>query len=566
MSTIRNIKTKLLQHNAIITIADKGQTLIITDETEYNTKTYQFLNNVHFKTTMSDLTNTFQKEVKKVTKSCPILIPQDTKWKYSNMNPKAPNIRALIKLHKPNAPIRPIVNWQHAPAYKLARYISDKLKAILELPYTFNIKNSQQLINDLCNTTEYNQNLRLASFDITNMYTNIPTGKIMPCISQICKLRDIPNDMKIEITKIVYTVLKQNYFDFDNHTFKQIDGLAMGAPTSALFSEIYIQMIEHTKIYKILVVNNICNYLRYVDDIILVYDVTVTDIMTVLNQFNCITTNLQFTAELESNRQLNFLDLAIRREQENFGFNIYRKPTTTDHIIPDDSCHPLEHKCSAIRFLTQRLETYPLNEADKRKERNTIQHILKANKYGHSTLTKSHPKPDIKMTQEEKKVKRAIFTYTGPHVRKITKLFHSARLKTAFTTKHTIQKLLRAHQNQTNFNGSGVYQLECGDCNRKYVGQTGRSFRTHFKEHKGDFDNNHNKSLFAKHLIEGHSLQPIESCMKILEYNRKIQKLHTLEQYHIYRLTKTEHPLNEQYADMQNPIFESILKVYPIQR
>jgi hypothetical protein len=231
------------------------------------------------------------------------------------------------------------------------------------------------------------------------------------------------------------------------------------------------------------------------------------------------------------------------------------------------SCHPFEHKLSAIRFLTQRLETYPLNDADKFKENNTIQHILKVNNYGHSIPHNLHSEPGKKKKQEEKKLKRAIFTYTGPQVRKITKLFHSAKVKTAFTTKHTIQKLLRTHQNQINFNGSGVYQLECGDCNRKYVGQTGRSFHTRFKEHKGDFDNNNNKSLFAKHLLEeGHSLQPIESCMKILEYQRKSQKLNTLEQYHIYRLTKTEQPLNEQYTGTQNPIFESILKVYPILR
>jgi hypothetical protein len=69
------------------------------------------------------------------------------------------------------------------------------------------------------------------------MYTNIPTNKIMPIISQICKFHNTPKDVKKEITKIVNTVLKQNYFNFDNHTFKKIDGLAMGAPTSALISD-----------------------------------------------------------------------------------------------------------------------------------------------------------------------------------------------------------------------------------------------------------------------------------------------------------------------------------------
>jgi hypothetical protein len=341
----------------------------------------------------------------------------------------------------------------------------------------------------------------------------------------------------------------------------------MGAPTSALFSEIYIQKIEHTKIIKILVENNICNYLRYVEDIILVYDTTITNITTVLNQFNNITTNLIFTAEQESNNQLNFLDLTIHRQQDKFGFNIYRKPTITDHIIPDDSCHPSEHKLSAIRYLTHRMQTYPLNEADRLKETHTIQQILRANNYGHSISNLHQGQCKIEKKQEEKKTKRAIFTYTGPHLRKITKLFHSAGIKTAFTTKHTLQNQLRTYQNQADFNRCGVYQLECEDCNRKYVGQTGRSFHTRYKEHKGDFDNNYHKSLFAKHLLEeGHSMQPMESCMKILEYKGKSQKLNTLERYHIYRLAKVEQPLNEQYTDMQNPIFESILKVYPITR
>jgi flagellin-like hook-associated protein FlgL len=159
------------------------------------------------------------------------------------------------------------------------------------------IGNTQQLLTELQNTTEYNQNLRLASFDITNMYTNIPTSNIPPIIEQICKYQNTPKEITREINKIVRTILKQNYFTFDNNVYKQIDGLAMGTPTSALFSEIYLQKMEHTKLITILANNNIRNYIRYVDDILIVYDVTITDITAVLNQFNSITTNLQFTIE-----------------------------------------------------------------------------------------------------------------------------------------------------------------------------------------------------------------------------------------------------------------------------
>jgi hypothetical protein len=51
--------------------------------------------------------------------------------------------------------------------------------------------------------------------------------------------------------------------------------------------------------------------------------------------------------------------------------------------------------------------------------------------------------------------------------------------------------------------------------------------------------------------------------MKILEHQQKSKQLNTLEQYHIYELTKSGKPLNEQYTDNHNPIFESVLKIYP---
>jgi len=68
---------------------------------------------------------------------------------YINLNPTALTIRGLIKIHKTNSPIRPVVNWQNAPAYILEKMLSKKLQAHIPLPYTFNITNSIQLINDL---------------------------------------------------------------------------------------------------------------------------------------------------------------------------------------------------------------------------------------------------------------------------------------------------------------------------------------------------------------------------------------------------------------------------------
>ena len=62
------------------------------------------------------------------------------------MNPTAPTIKGLIKLHKPGHPIRPVVNWKGAPTYKLAGLFTQKIKMMAPLPNTHNLENTRDLI------------------------------------------------------------------------------------------------------------------------------------------------------------------------------------------------------------------------------------------------------------------------------------------------------------------------------------------------------------------------------------------------------------------------------------
>jgi hypothetical protein len=63
-----------------------------------------------------DITKTLQKEVRETVNECKSVIQKQDKWKFMNLNPTAPTLRGLIKVHKEGAPIRPLVNWKNAPA------------------------------------------------------------------------------------------------------------------------------------------------------------------------------------------------------------------------------------------------------------------------------------------------------------------------------------------------------------------------------------------------------------------------------------------------------------------
>jgi len=78
--------------------------------------------------------------------------------------------------------------------------------------------------------------------------------------------------------------------------------------------------------------------------------------------------------------------------------HIYRKPITTDSIIPGDSCHPTEHKMAAVRYLTKRMEKYYLSTTNKEKERKIIENILQENKYDASII---YIPPKLKISRKK---------------------------------------------------------------------------------------------------------------------------------------------------------------------
>ena len=71
------------------------------------------------------------------------------------------------------------------------------------------------------------------------------------------------------------------------------------------------------------------------------------------------TPTMTSTMEEEVDNSINFLDITISKNDKKSSFNVYRKPTATDIIIPSDSCHITEQKLAAIRNLVNRLSTYP---------------------------------------------------------------------------------------------------------------------------------------------------------------------------------------------------------------
>jgi hypothetical protein len=117
----------------------------------------------------------------------------------------------------------------------------------------------------------------------------------------------------------------------------------MGAPTLEIWAEIFIQHLEYTSIIiNILKQLHVIDYFRYVGIILvlILHNKNTTNIENTLADFKSLHPNIQFTIEKETQNKFNYLDLTITNLHNTLTFNILRKPTSTDLIIHNDSCHP----------------------------------------------------------------------------------------------------------------------------------------------------------------------------------------------------------------------------------
>ena len=248
---INQIKDKLQKNNLIVTKADKGSSILVIYCDEYEHKVNNFISNNEAIEINDNPTAKFQKDVRITLNECRHIIDTNNKWRYINLNPSTPVMRGLVKIHKEDTPVRPIVNFKNAPTYNLAKTLTKVLKKYIPLPHVYNVHNSVHLMEDLTNAP-YNPNLRTASLDISNMYTNIPIKKLLNINENTCENNGLESALKQEILTLTGLVVTQNYFKFQNKTYIQKSGLAMGAPSSSILSEIYLQFLENTKIFEIL--------------------------------------------------------------------------------------------------------------------------------------------------------------------------------------------------------------------------------------------------------------------------------------------------------------------------
>jgi len=123
----------------------------------------------------------------------------------------------------------------------------------------------------------------------------------------------------------------------------------------------------------------------------------------------------------------------------------------------------------------------------------------------------------------------------------------------AFRTTNTIYQQL-SQKGTTNNNPSRIYQLKCNTCKEVYVGQSGRSITTRYKEHIRYKRYNNPTSAYAMHILNNrHEFGPAEKTLKLVKPCTKGTRMNCWKTLYMHLHHKRSTLISEQQVNDTNP-------------
>jgi predicted GIY-YIG superfamily endonuclease len=537
--------------NIIILTADKGGSIVVMNKDDYDRKMGEIVNNtqnysvkhteypkkVKNKLTKlcTDLTNNkkdaLNAEVKdnKITNTAKDNLIKEYKKEIklvkSDDTNKTPHIYGAPKIHKENVPLRPIVSTIDSSMRNLETHLKHILTP-LSNNSIYNVKNPKQVLEKL-NSINIDENTRCCSFDVVNMFNNIPRQKLLTILKTELEkditLIERTSFTPTDICKLVDFALTHTHFQYQNQIFVQNSGLAMGSKISPILADICMENILNEAMESF--TEKPILYVKYVDDCLCVYDNTKIDSKLLLTHLNTIDNNVKFTLEEEKDTKLPFLDILITREHNKFITKVYRKPTDKGAKLNYNSNHSYATKATVVRADLIRAYEYCTENSDLEKELSTVYQNLFKNNYTKSFINRVHRKVKFHIsnrnnnnhTQQTQNptnttnTLKTTATIVLPYVHQIAggiqktvkELMPTVRV--AFTSKNTIRKIVSKVKPITKpLQNNCVYEIKCKSCDGVYYGQTKRDLATRIKEHKRALtkpqdENNKNHNRLALH-------------------------------------------------------------------
>jgi hypothetical protein len=281
----------------------------------------------------------------------------------------------------------------------------------------------------------------------------------------------------------VEACLSFNIFEYDGKWFQQVFGLHMGSPLSPVIACLYLESLERDKILPKI---NDCLWLRYVDDVLIMAD-SVDFINQIFQYINNIEETIKFTLEMENNNVLPFLDVKIIRIGEKLSFDVYRKPTNKEGYIHFLSSHNETTKrgiligffLRALRICDPQYFDIEICRIFTSFSNLSYPYMFILNSFKTAKNIFYNPKP--------KKNKPIRIRLPEGETKSLAKQLFGSKYQFVQKVTNTIGNVVRKTPGKPPSEAC-VYSIPCFGCQKKYVGETGKSIDVRIKQHKQKFN------------------------------------------------------------------------------
>ena len=251
-----------------------------------------------------------------------------------------------IKVHKDPIATRPIcstIPWLTTPA---AAWLDSKLQPLLKAEPNC-ITSSLSLLK-IISDAKFRTAKYLATFDVVSLY---PSIVIDTALANLTARYGPGSPMETEdwpaILDLLNFVLRNNYFEFNDQLYKQLQGVAMGVKPAVPFASLFMVTIEEPVLRTF--AQNLLLYKRFIDDGFLIWSGNYDSLVKFFHALGSVDPNIKITFEISPTSAI-FLDLSLTLNDDGIiTSSLYQKPMNLYPYIPFASAHSHMIKRSFIK-------------------------------------------------------------------------------------------------------------------------------------------------------------------------------------------------------------------------
>ena len=361
------------------------------------------------------------------------------------------------------------------------------------------------------------------------MYTNIDIDLGLKSIKSAFQRYPDHRRPDKDILELLELSLKGNDFEFNGEIFQQIKGCAMGKRFSPNFASIFMAEWESDILHK-------CHqqpfiYLRYLDDIFIIWQHTLEDLHIFIDTLNSHDSSIKLQPTID-HTSVDFLDVTIYKGHTYhttgyLDYKVFFKPTDTHQLLHAGSYHPphtfkgviksqifrFYRNCSSLDFFNQACSVlfkallprkYSIRLL-RRMKSNTVRQIMFPPSSPDTLTSPSrvyHYRPTFLSGTSMKCLKTRC------------KLDIYVPDRGTFFGEQTRNKYQMA-ENLNCDSSNIVYVITCKKCRKQYVGETQNSLRQRAANHLSSIRLKHDVPVAQHFNTQGHSVKDHFEIMPI---------------------------------------------------